>query len=92
MIWPARNTDPVTSHEAAASIDANRMEMIVLEEFMSAKNGLTAEELSDRLPGLPLNAITPRLAPLKRKGYLQPIGKRKARSGRSQLVLGYVYE
>jgi len=92
MNWPglARHTDPDTSHEAAASIDANRMEMIVLEEFMSAKNGLTAEELSDRLPGLPLNSITPRIAPLVRKGYLIPTGRRKFSSGRSQPVLEYI--
>jgi Fic family protein len=88
----ARNTDPATSHEAAESIDATRLEMIVLEEFKKAPKGLTAEELSDRLPGIPLNTLTPRLAPLKNKGYLQPIGKRKARSGRNQTVLGWIDE
>ena len=86
----ARNTDPATSHDAAESIDATRLEMIVLEEFKKAPKGLTAEELSDRLPGIPLNTLTPRLAPLKNKGYLQPTGKRKARSGRFQRVLEWV--
>ena len=86
----ARHTDPDTSHESAASVDANRLEMIVLEEFKGAKKGLTAEELSRRLPGLPLNSITPRIAPLVRKGYLIPTGRRKVSSGRSQRVLEWV--
>jgi len=92
MNWPglARSTDPQTSHKAADSIDANRLEMIVLEEFKGAKKGLTAEELSRRLPGLPLNSITPRIAPLVRKGYLIPTGRRKVSSGRSQRVLEYI--
>ena len=92
MNWPglARSTDPDTSHKSAASVDANRLEMIVLEEFKGAKKGLTAEELSRRLPGLPLNSITPRIAPLVRKGYLIPTGRRKVSSGRSQRVLEWV--
>ena len=93
MNWPAlaRSTDPETSHDAAASIDANRLELIVLEEFKGAKKGLTAEELSKRLPGLPLNTITPRIAPLVRKGYLIPTGRRKASSGRFQRVLEFIH-
>jgi hypothetical protein len=87
MIWPARNTDPQTSHDAAAALDASRIEAIVLREFESAPKGLTADELARRLPGLPLNTITPRIAPLVRKGYLMPAGRRKASSGRSQRVL-----
>jgi hypothetical protein len=92
MNWPglARHTDPDTSHESAASINASRIEMIVLEEFKGAAKGLTADELAKRLPGLPLNTITPRIAPLVRKGYLMPTGRRKASSGRSQRVLEYV--
>ena len=92
MNWPglARNTDPQTSHDAAGSVDANRLEMVVLAEFRSAKTGLTADELAKRLPGLPLNTITPRIAPLVRKGYLMPTGRRKAASGRFQRVLEWV--
>lgn len=92
MNWPglARSTDPETSHDAAKLIDASRLEMIVLEEFRGAKKGLTADELAKRLPGLPLNTITPRIAPLVRKGYLMPTGRRKASSGRSQRVLEWV--
>jgi Fic family protein len=92
MNWPglARSTDPQTSHEAAISVDANRLEMVVLAEFRNAKKGLTADELAKRLPGLPLNTITPRIAPLVRKGYLMPTGRRKAASGRFQRVLEWV--
>lgn len=88
----ARNTDPQTSKDAAASIDANRMEMIVLEAYRAARNGLTQDELSAKLPNFALNSLNARLAPLVRKGYLQPIGKRKGKSGKNQRVLGYVNE
>ena len=80
-----RSTDPDTAQEAAVSVDATRLEKVVLEAFKTAPNGLTADELSKRV-NLPLNTLTPRIAPLVRKGYLMPTGKRKGLSGRSQRV------
>jgi DNA-binding HxlR family transcriptional regulator len=90
MNWPAlaRSTDPETSHEAAKLIDASRIEWIILDEFRKARKGLTAEELSRRIPGIPLNTLTPRLAPLLRRGLLiNAFERRKASSGRYQRVL-----
>jgi Fic family protein len=46
---------------------------------------LIAEEVA-LLTRLPLNTVTPRIAPLVRKGYIIPIGKRKSSSGRNQRV------
>lgn len=88
----ARNTDPQTSHQAAHSIDASRLELIILEEIKKAPNGLTAEELGDRLPGIALNSITPRIAQMTRKGFIWACGVRRARSGRNQRVLRWVDE
>ena len=85
----ARNTDPETSHEAAKTVSTTQLETIVLNVFMKAPNGLTADELSDRLPTYPLNSITPRIAPLIRKGFLFASGKRKGKSGKSQRVVYY---
>jgi hypothetical protein len=88
----ARHTDPQTSHEAAHAIDASRLELIILEEIKKAANGLTAEELGDRLPGIALNSITPRIAQMTRKGFIWAAGVRRARSGRNQRVLRWADE
>jgi hypothetical protein len=85
----ARNTDPETSHEAAKQVSTTQLEDIIVKVFMKAPNGLTADELSDRLPTFALNSLTPRIAPLIRKGYLFASGKRKGKSGKSQRVVYY---
>lgn len=85
----ARTDDPDTSHEAAASINATRIERIVLEAFWKSPSGLIAEEVS-LLTRLPLNTVTPRIAPLERKGYIIPTGKRKGSSGRNQRVYKWI--
>jgi hypothetical protein len=88
----ARNTDPKTSHDAAKSIDASRLEQIVLGAFKTAQDGLTQDELGDTLPNIPLNTLTPRIAPLIRKGYLEVSGRRLGRSGRHQRVVRFVHD
>lgn len=88
--WPASITDPDTSHEAAKALDTTRLEAIVLDAFKNAPNGLTQDELGAKMPAFTLNTITPRLAPLVRKGFLKVVGKRPGRSGRNQRVLKYV--
>ena len=92
--WPglARNTDPITSHEAAASVKTSPLQSIILEVFRANPRGLTQDELADKLPNIPLNTLSPRLAPLVRKGLLQPIGKRLGKSRKNQRVLGFVHE
>lgn len=81
----ARHNDPDTSHEAAKSVSVNRIEKAVLEAFWRSDNGLIAEEIAQILK-LPLNTVTPRIAPLVRKGFLVPAGKKKASSGRNQRI------
>ena len=83
-----RKTDPDTSKEAAESVPVQRLEKLVYEAIKAAPNGLTAEEIEKSIPGVKLNSITPRIAPLIKKGYIEDSGeRRRASSGRSQRVL-----
>lgn len=83
-----RKTDPETSKEAAESVPVKRLEKLVYEAIKASPNGMTADELEQALPGVKLNSITPRIAPLIKKGYIEDSGeRRRASSGRFQRVL-----
>ena len=85
-----RKTDPDTSFEAAATVPVERMEKIVYEAIKGAPDGLTSEQI-EKVTGLRSGSVTPRIAPLIRKGYIEATGeRRKASSGRSQRVLKVV--
>lgn len=87
----ARNTDPDTSHEAAASISTAAMERIVYEAIKKFPNGCIADDVQGFLASYRSNTITPRFAPLIRKGFIVDTGDRKrASSGRSQRVMAAV--
>ena len=78
-----RKDDPETSKEAAA-LDISELEARVygLLKFKS----LTAEELAFSL-NKSLQSITPRIAPLRRKGFIFDSGiRRRGQSGRSRIV------
>ena len=90
----ARNTDPDTSHNAAASVDQHvaKLEMEVANAIKSRKNGATWDELH-RLTGIDKASISPRLKPLRRKKLIRAqqdadgnIIKRPGKSGRGQIV------
>ena len=84
----ARRTDPATSHEAAQALDATQLEALVLETIRQCPNGATGYELDKALPGIGIQTISPRFAPLKRKGLIYESGlRRPGGSGRSQCVL-----
>lgn len=83
-----RGTDPDTSHIAAESFDAAAMEMAVYEVIRSFTNGCIADDVEQRMPGCRSHSITPRFAPLIRKGLIVDTGRRmKALSGRPQRVV-----
>ena len=94
MIGKARNTDPRTSHEAAQSMDTNRLERIVLAAIKAhGENGATHDEVWDYLhqsndnPKYREGSITPRYKQLEMKGHIYTNGTtRKSRAGRGQLV------
>lgn len=86
-----RKTDPETSEQAAATVPVARLEKIVYEAIKASPQGLTADEIEKALPGVKLNSISPRIAPLIKKGYIYDTGeRRRASSGRSQRVLKVV--
>jgi hypothetical protein len=91
----ARATDPGTSHAAAKSMEAeaNNLERLFADTVAPHPNGLTTGQVATLLK-LDWQTISPRAAPLKRKGILETrlddAGKkitRKGSSGRSQEVL-----
>jgi len=84
----ARTHDPDTSHEAAASIDTAMMERMVLDVVAQFPNGCIADDVERALPHIRSHSITPRFAPLLKKGFIIDTGERRiASSGRSQRVV-----
>lgn len=86
----ARQSDPGTSHEAAASFDPTDIEQRVLGAVLMHPEGATQDDVLAALEplGFKYGTITPRFRSLLNKGLLVPTGeKRKAKSGRSQRVL-----
>lgn len=82
----ARNTDPQTSHEAAASVDATRLEAKVLAAINVAIDGLTSTEAAQVL-NIPPWSISPRFRPLARKGLIHDTGMtRIGATGRRHIV------
>jgi DNA-binding Lrp family transcriptional regulator len=80
----ARNTDPDTSHEAA-KLNTSTLESRVLEAI-NANGPMTTEEIA-QATGIDLQSITPRIAPLRRRGYIFDSGlRRNGASGRSRIV------
>ena len=94
----ARKTDPETSHIAAELVDAARLEGLVLDAIRECRldfnpHGMHCDEIWRAVrmmnPGedIPLQSITPRIAPLKRKGLIVVVGRRLGDKGRPRDVL-----
>jgi len=81
----ARNTDPDTSHEAAHTVDATRLEAKVYATLK--ENGdLTSKEISIAC-GEEYCSITPRMVDMEIKGLVWRVGRRKnPNSNRSAIV------
>lgn len=74
----ARTSDPVTSHDAAARIDARGLADLVHRELQ--RNGpATSHEVADRL-GLSLVTASPRMKPLETAGRVVRDGRRDRRT------------
>jgi len=83
-----RNTDPDTSVKAAQSVDSTQLEAMVYEAISKYPNGCTSDEVMTHFPNHGVQTISPRFAPLLRKGFIYDTGeRRKASSGRSQRVM-----
>jgi hypothetical protein len=85
----ARNTDPLTSHAAAASLvdELPALEARVLQQLRwCGERGATSAELAELLD-LPLVTVSPRLRPLADKGRIVATDeRRRGESGRARIV------
>lgn len=83
-----RKDSPVTSIEAAASIDTTRMEQIVYETIARFDQGCIQDEVLANLPQYPYSSVTARFRALLDKGYIIDTGLTRAgKSGRQQRIL-----
>lgn len=84
-----RNQDPSTSHEAAEKLDVNRMESKVYEVIKRfGEEGAISDQVLFVLEYYGYSTVTARYKQLKEKGLVIVDGrKRKAKSGRNQLVM-----
>lgn len=72
----ARNSDPETSHAAAEHVDTETLETRVLFALaLFQEYGATTHQIAAYL-GLSLVTISPRMAPLRRKGKVIDSGVR----------------
>jgi uncharacterized membrane protein len=76
----SRRSDPETSKAAAKSLDTNALESLVLETLRKHLGGLTSHEVAS-LTGLSLVTVSPRMAPLVRKGKICDSGERRSGVG-----------
>lgn len=86
-----RASDPITSIEAAEQVDSSKLESMVYEVIAKHPNGCTSDEVMAHFPAHGVQTITPRYAPLIRKGLIEDTGeKRMGKSGKFQRVLRVV--
>ena len=84
----ARNTDPDTSQEAAEKVDSAKLEQMVYEVICMYPQGCTSDQIMKHFPKHGVQTISPRYAPLLRKGLIYDTGERRPGSlGRQQRVL-----
>ena len=76
-----RRTDPLTSHRAAQSINPDLLEGMVLKALEGGP--ANCDELCERLR-MEWNTVSPRLAPLRRNGFIEACGSKLGAKGRNQ--------
>lgn len=83
-----RRNAPVTSIEAAASVDSASMEQLVYEVIADFPDGCIQDEVLAKLSQYPYSSVTARFRGLLNKGYIIDTGlTRPGKSGRQQRVL-----
>lgn len=83
-----RKNAPVTSVEAAASLDSASMEQRVYEVIATFENGCIQDEVLQILNNYPYSSVTARFRTLLNRGYIIDTGlTRPGKSGRQQRVL-----
>jgi DNA-binding MarR family transcriptional regulator len=74
----ARNTDPATSHEAAASVPVQDLELKVLAALV-LRGPSSSHDIADYI-GVPLVSVSPRMAPLEARGLVTRAGRTERRT------------
>jgi len=93
LFWTAakelvRRSDPDTSKEAAEKVDTARLEQMVYEVICKYPEGCTGDDIMKHFPNHGVQTISPRYAPLIRKGFIYDTGERRMGGlGRRQRVL-----
>jgi hypothetical protein len=82
-----RKEDPVTSHQAAQGVDSAKLENIVYEAIKEFHDGCISDEILEMFPQYPYSSITARYRALLDKGFIEIVGTRTGKSGRSQRVM-----
>ena len=81
----ARRDDPLTSHAAARSVEADvpALEMVVLKAVPFAPESAILDEVVEAT-NLDKVTASPRFKPLEEKGLIIRVGKRRGFAGRQQ--------
>ena len=83
-----RKEDPDTSKGAAEKVDSTKLEQMVYEAIAKYPDGCIADDVMTHFPSHGIQTISPRYAPLIRKGFIEDTGeRRKSSTGRSQRVM-----
>lgn len=81
----ARFTDPVTSHEAAESVDTKSVNHKICAALTAHPDGGTTEEITE-WTGLRLVTVSPMMKPMEKIGLVFRAGVRKNKSGRRAII------
>ena len=82
-----RKEDPVTSHEAALTVDTTKLEQMVYEAIRGFPEGCISDQVLELFPQYPYSSITGRYKALLDKGFIEITGTRLGRSGKKQRVM-----
>jgi hypothetical protein len=82
-----RRDDPVTSHEAARSVDTKRLEQMVYEAIKRCPEGCISDQILRMHPEYPYSSITARYRALLDKGLIEITGVRPGRFGKNQRIM-----
>jgi hypothetical protein len=83
-----RTTDPDTSMNSAEKVNSTKLEQMVYEVIAKYPDGCIAEQVMTHFPDRGVQTISPRYAPLIRKGFIEDTGeRRRASTGHTQRVM-----
>jgi hypothetical protein len=82
----ARRRDPATSKRAARGFNPKGLCMLVYSLLLQNPRGLSIDELT-RLTGREKVSVSPRLAQLRRKGFVRDSARRQLNAKRHEVII-----